>query len=495
MTGTVLSNLKPLNRLLKTRGFPDMSPWWLETLTRFYISRCRQLVLRVGRRGGKSTSLCRVAVLEALYGDHIVPPGDVGIVGIVSVSRDEAAQRLRTIRAILDALGVKYKERGDTLELLSKPVAFKVYTASLAGVVGGTWICAVCDELCSWRDSDSGANPATEVLASLRPTLATMPNARMFLSSSPRGQLDAHAKAYDVGDNEYQLVAYAPSWIANPSITEAQTRELEPTVRAWKREFLATPQGALTSVFALDDIDACIKLGGELGDEAQAQSVIVLDPSRGTDEWPYGLFRYVWSDGHMRLRLVEIKAVANAKDTEGAIKSICNYARLHNAAYLVSDQYMAPALTALASQNGFSLFEVNWSGKSKMEAVDFVDAGLRDRTLLLPHDPTLRTQLIEYSEKIGGTGAFTYAGAGRHDDRAAVVVSAAMAVLANRVPLVDAPPVAARAASKAEADRAFEERWVGERVRAHERAKELSRDMWGPPLENLFDEYTYLPAA
>src|SRR5690348_2563921 len=91
----IVVRLRALDEALSRHGFPRTSPWWMETLTRFYEGAHRQLVLRVGRRGGKSSTLCRVGVLEALYGQHRIPPGDVGVVAIVSVSRDEASQRLR----------------------------------------------------------------------------------------------------------------------------------------------------------------------------------------------------------------------------------------------------------------------------------------------------------------------------------------------------------------------------------------------------------------
>ena len=185
MANPVLIRLDALDAALAARGFPRMSPWWRATLERFYATDRRQLVVRVGRRGGKSSTLSRIAVLEALYGDHRVPPGDVGVVAFVSVSRDEASQRLRTIRAILDALGVEYRPTDGGVELINRRISFKVFAASMSGVVGFTCIAAFADEVARWRDADTGANPAREVLSSLRPTMATQPNARIFLSSSP----------------------------------------------------------------------------------------------------------------------------------------------------------------------------------------------------------------------------------------------------------------------------------------------------------------------
>lgn len=65
-------------------GWQPLTPWWLDTLEGFYASGARVMVDRVGRRGRKSTSLCRVAVLEGLYGDHEQSPTDVNVVAMVS---------------------------------------------------------------------------------------------------------------------------------------------------------------------------------------------------------------------------------------------------------------------------------------------------------------------------------------------------------------------------------------------------------------------------
>ena len=191
---SVLPRLDALDRALAATRWPALSLWWRSTFERFDAAGTRQIVLRVGRRGGKSSSLCRFAVAFALsYDAALIPPGDIGVVAFISTTRDEASQRLRTNTSILDTLGIPYRKVEHGLELIDRPIAFKVFVASIAGVRGFTCILAVCDEVAYWRDSDSGANPASEVLASLRPTMATQPKARMVLSSSPLSTEDAHA--------------------------------------------------------------------------------------------------------------------------------------------------------------------------------------------------------------------------------------------------------------------------------------------------------------
>src|SRR5580658_10302334 len=123
--------LVALDRSLVRAGFPALTAWWTDVLSAFLRSAKRQLVIRAGRRGGKSTSLVRALIVLALYGEHEIPPGDVGVVAIISVNRDEAAQRLRLVKAILDALDLGWKPIDGGLELEGRPIAFKVYAASV----------------------------------------------------------------------------------------------------------------------------------------------------------------------------------------------------------------------------------------------------------------------------------------------------------------------------------------------------------------------------
>src|SRR5690606_30635590 len=109
-----------------------------------------------------STIAGRVAVAETLFGEHIVPPGDTGYFAIVSAERDQAKERLQTIRDVLEVLEIDYHYTQQMITLVGRNVAFRTFTASLQGIVSFTCIGALCDEEARWRDRDTGANPARE---------------------------------------------------------------------------------------------------------------------------------------------------------------------------------------------------------------------------------------------------------------------------------------------------------------------------------------------
>lgn len=179
-----------------------------------------------------------------MWGQHKIQPGDPGIVAVVSVNKDQAFERIDTIESILKACKIPYKRTGDTIELPERNIKFKAFAASTMAAAGFTAICVIADEVSLWRNEKTGANPAETILAFLRPTMATQPNAKMFLSSSPFSTLDAHHKACEMGSNATQIVRYAPTWVANPTITEEQSHVLEPDPIEWNRQFNAIPMSA-----------------------------------------------------------------------------------------------------------------------------------------------------------------------------------------------------------------------------------------------------------
>lgn len=229
---------------LARAGFPPMTPWWKEQLERFYRTGRRRFVGRVGRKGTKSATLCRVATNEILNGDHLLRPGDIGLFMFCSENMPEARGRVFTIKAILDALGVRHEPFERDTRIVGTALTFGVRAARVGAVSGPVVIGFVGDEVAKWRDEETGTNPATEVLRSVRPAMVTQANAHEFLISSPWSTLDAHAEAFDQGDTEAQLVCWAPTWVANPTVTEEDTKRLEPDEPTRAREYGAIPMGA-----------------------------------------------------------------------------------------------------------------------------------------------------------------------------------------------------------------------------------------------------------
>lgn len=418
------------DRALVAAGFPATSPWWRKEIERFFRSGCRRWVLRVGRRGGKSSTLCRVAVAWALFCAWTVPPGDIAVIPFLSTDRDEASGRLRTIRDVLTALGVKFDERGEEIELRDIRLVFKVVTASIKGVVGFTAIAIFADEMARWEARDSAANPAPQTMGSLRPTMATQPLAFEVCSSSPWGSDDYHAELFDAGDTAHQVASYAPTWGANPTISKEQTRALEPDERIWAREYLAEPGVTITA--AIDPTDIANAFGRPPSG-TRADGFVSIDASslRADD------FAYIAGNTTDAGELVVVDVDGwGGKQLQTTplttmVETIARTAKSSGTATVYGDQREEAALTALFRQHDVTLKTYAWSLPSKDAACQWLRRMFREGRICLPHHPKLRRELTAMKARLLPSGVTRYETNGL--DYASALITTAHAALDEQV--------------------------------------------------------------
>jgi hypothetical protein len=493
----LLGRYDGMDRLLVAAGFPATSPWWREQLARFLESGRRRWVLRVGRRGGKSTTLCRVAVAVALWGSWSVPPGDLAVIPFVSVDRDEAGARLRTIADILSALGIPFDERNGEIELRGRRLVFRVVTSSVRGTVGFTSVAVFADECARWEARDAAANPAREVMASLRPTMATQPTAFEVCSSSPWGTEDYHHELFEQGDTEHQVTSFAPTWVANPTLSEARTHELEPELRIWSREYGGVPGSTLSLAIDPEAITAAQRPApSEL---SMMAPIVSFDFSSGRGDatvwarvaWAHrpqvpeylAERRYTGFRDQNRQPVYEWVPLLDAKGERqpnpdyrpspplllvGPIQSITGSfwqsvtstqlvariaadARAWGASWVIGDQASSYALEGQFAQHGIRFMGIPWTNPNKAAAVERIRRWLRDRQVILPLPSSsdaakrLDSELRRFQERLLPSGVATYgARNGEHDDHvASALVTPAIADSLNYLPLA---PTAVRPA-------------------------------------------------
>lgn len=427
--------LMEMDEKLARVGFQPMTPWWKKQAKRFYETNARLWAARVGRGGVKSTTMAKLAANETLNSDWQIPPGEIHYMSVVSENKDEAQNRLRLLEGYLRALCVRYRRAGPTIDLQDRPLGFKVFAARIGAVSGFRAIGRCGDEVAKW--SDDGADPSEEVWASLAAMTVTHPRAIGLLFSSPMGMTGLHYAEVEKGDVPGESIATsAPTWVANPSITEAQALKLaRGSERIFRREYGAIPQGSLTSVFDGSIVTRAFE-NGKLSIQSEGDEILIVDASRGGDDWAYARARRVWAKGKHRVHVFEIGAVPNAADSEAAVKWLAERTPCR---VVIADQYEAGALKALFGQQGFSFFEFTWGNASKKVAVDKVERWMRDGELMLCASEKLRTQLLEYQERITKSGELAYGGSGRNDDYAAVILTLALGDEGGRLPSADEP--------------------------------------------------------
>lgn len=393
---------------LVAQGFPPMTPWWKATLRRFYASGKRRFVGRVGRKGIKSSMLCRVAVCEVLHGPHVLRPGDLGLFMFLSENTKEAKTRMFLLRSILTALRIEFDPIEGDIRLRGLPLVFGVRAARIGAVSGPVVIGFVADEVAKWRDDSTGANPATEVLASLRPATVTQRHAHQFLISSPWSTLDAHHDAFAEGDTDEQMVAHAESWVANPTITEAFTHTLERDEQIWRREFAAIPMGSMeASFFDHRVIDAAVVPGLVLplaprpgvhitgaGDLAFVRDSAALVFVHRTGEWIDDTSKYTVAGIH------EMRPTAEAPLMPGEVmEQFAALLKQNGVDWFMADGHYRMTAVEHLRKHGLYFADAPEGQEGKAETYVRTRVVLHGNRLALPDDQRLIRQLKEITSR------------------------------------------------------------------------------------------------
>jgi hypothetical protein len=238
--------------------------------TQQFDQRITQALLLCGRRSGKSRVLAFVATILACFRrdySAYLAPGERAIVMVLAADRDQAQVIFQYVRALLVETpllaGLIERETADELQLTNR-VTIGIYTSSYRSIRGRSCAAALCDEICFWRD-DTSRDPASAVLAALRPALATIPGSLLLCASS----------VYARSGIAYEL--FSKHWGQNASSTlvwKATTLEMNPsfsvqTIEAARLEDPASASSEYDSEFRSDvagflldaDIDAAIDRG------------------------------------------------------------------------------------------------------------------------------------------------------------------------------------------------------------------------------------------
>ncbi len=199
-------------------GQPPLSKWWRATLTEFFASGKTWAVIMAGRGGGKSTSLVRVAILYVLFGclfaERKVPPGQRWIWPFISASTTDAGRRLSEIQALLMALGIETKPKGqlgarhiDLVDVVGNEVAFLSIAATIAGVSGPSALGGTIDEEAKLRGKERHVNPSSEIVASFGQMFRARPGVHAIRCSSAWYASGSHFASIKEGDTDATYVA------------------------------------------------------------------------------------------------------------------------------------------------------------------------------------------------------------------------------------------------------------------------------------------------
>jgi hypothetical protein len=202
----------------------------------------------IGRRGGKSRAISTLACYLALLVDYtgIAAMGEKMTVLLLAQNSKQASINYNYIRAIIKSVPMFDRliasETSDCLSLRNG-VNIEVRAASFRGTRGLSSVAVILDEVAYFYSEDNDSrNPDTQIIAALKPSLATTGGLIVGISSpyARRGSLwDAYS--HDFGEMGDSLVLVA----------QGETRALNPSL----------PQRVIDRAYEKDPINAAAEFG------------------------------------------------------------------------------------------------------------------------------------------------------------------------------------------------------------------------------------------
>lgn len=398
--------------------------------------------LCIGRRGGKSFILALIAVWLACFHEYrqYLAPGERGTIAIIAADRKQARTIFRYIRGLLTGVPMLKRmidrQTADAFDL-SNRVSIEIHVASFRSSRGYTIIAALCDEIAYWR-SDESANPDKEILAALRPAMATIPNAMLLCASSPyarRGEMwNAYRKYF--GKDRPALVWKAATRVMNPSVPQRIIdAAYEDDAASANAEYGAEFRTDVETFISREVVDAAVIVGRyELPRIEGVGYVAFVDPSGGSSD------SMTLSIAHIEGERAILDLARERKppfSPESVVKEFADAIKSYGIASVKGDRYGGMWPRERFAVHGVD-YQVATQAKSDiyLALLPILNSG---RAELLDH-PRLTAQLCSLERRTarGGKDSVDHA-PGAHDD---VVNAAAGAIVAaarrkvQEVPLV-----------------------------------------------------------
>jgi len=375
-----------------------------------------------GRRGGKSRIMALVATYLACFKDYrpYLAPGEIATIPLIAQDRKQARTLARYVSAFLEVpmlARLVIRQSSEAFEL-SNRVCIEIHTASFRSIRGYTIAAALLDEVAFWH-SDGSAQPDYEIIAALRPALATIPGALLLGASSPyakRGELWTAYRRYHGKDGADVLTWKASTSEMNATVSEATIRqayERDPERAA--AEFGAEFRSDLETFLLREVVDAAVRSGPlELPYDKQHRYFGFCDPSGGgKDEYALGIAHREGDD--TVIDVLRGRRGIPAEITAGYAALLKDY----SISRVVGDRYGGSW-----PGDEFAKHDIKYSPSEKPKSGLYLDLlpALNSGRVELPPDDRLVNQLIGLERRTarGGKDSIDHAPSG-HDDLANAV--------------------------------------------------------------------------
>lgn len=389
----------------------------------------REAGIYIGARGGKSDKLSsNIAIYEATLRTHRLSRGEKGLIPCVAFDKPQAGIVFSYIKGKLlnsPVLSKLVASDHPGLIELQNSIEIGVYPGSFRQLRGYSVPAAVADEIAIWRDVTTGANPAKEIVRSLRRGMMTFPEAKLAKISSPFAKSGI---VWDDWQNRKKrlraLILKVPSWEINPTLSEDDLlAELEDDPELFWREFGAEFWDAVAPLVPIEKVDAAISMGVKERPYNPGHRYFgIVDVAFRQDAFAFGVChregdRVVWD---------LVRSWAGTKDDAVQMDSTMPEIEGVSRKYLISmihgDQYCAEPIRQALKKAGMEFTEFTFTANSKQQLYANLRSLFMGAAIDIPDDGQTANEIKTLEAVTGSMGMVkVQAAQGFKDDRATVV--------------------------------------------------------------------------
>lgn len=385
--------------------------------------------LYIGARGGKSDKLAgNIAIYEGTLRRHKLSVGEWAYIPVIAFDKKQAQivyryilgklQRSPTLSSLINAT------RAEEIELKNN-VIIGVYPCSFRQLRGYSIPCAILDEVAVWRDEDSNANPAIEVIRAIRRGMATFENAKLVKISTPFAKSGIVWEEWKNRDKlKHVFIWKNPCWQMNPSVNESfLLSEFYRDQDNFEREFGAEFWESAAALLPAERVDMCVAKGvKERFYDSRFNYVAVIDVAWKRDNFAFSIFHKEGNKAACDLVRAWEGSPKNPVKMRETVKEIAGTVRSYATSIVHGDQFCSEPIRQAFAELGVEYRQYTMTQVSK----EAMYATLR--TLVMSNNaeftddlPTI-AELKSLEARTGTHGSIKVsAPPGGKDDRATVI--------------------------------------------------------------------------
>ena len=382
-----------------------------------------------GRRGGKTRLSAIIAVYEA-FRDHGLPRGERGYVMLLA--RDKAQAQIAfdyIFKYISESPILSQRILSKTKQeiILKNNITIACYACTHDRVRGRSLVTIICDEIGFWADGDVSANPAEEILAALRPGMATVRHAKLIKISSPYVKCGVLWDEFSRRTELDFLVWQLTSFQMNPTLREEDFEsERRMGEEKFIREFLAHFTDSVNGWIDSDSLNRCI-IGGrrQLSRQDNLSYVGVLDAASRHDDFALVI---VHKDPQGLIVVDFIKTWTGTKKAplqfEPVLSEVKDILETYGTNTVTGDQYQADPISQHLRKLGIVFNQFTFSAATRFKLFSGLKHLLLQGKIQLLDDIELNRQLRSLREEKSPRGNIDVQVSSGKDDRAVTLALA-----------------------------------------------------------------------